>query len=214
MLRQEAGGEGQDSFPAIASHIAAAGRCVLWDYVLKAGKRNCYYADTDSIIVNQQGYDNLAEWIDPLKLGYLKVEGVTHRMEFHAKKDYVFGNERVSKGIRKNASRNADGSWHQTHFTSLKWAFSRGDLDDVITYEVDKHNTSLLTHGKILADGSIKPPEFRLDVDQVSAWIAPIDATRWDWWIDVPWLQSLQSRKQSLPLPEWYVRALLNPAGV
>lgn len=207
-LRQTTEGEAFDSFPAIASHIAAAGRTVLNEYIRQAGPNNCYYADTDSLFVNQAGYDNLEVHLDPMELGCLKVEGVSPDLEIQAKKSYTFGDKQVHKGIRANAERTADGGWKQTHFTSIKWGFTHGNLDDVITYSVVKHDNTMMTHGKIGPNGQVYPPELQLDQDQISAIVQPIDPSRWDWWIDVPWLQSQYSRKRPPFLPLWFLTAL------
>jgi len=196
VIRQEKGGEAEDSFPGIASHIAAYGRLVLWDYAAGAGLENVYYADTDSLIVNQTGYDNLAEWIDPLRLGFLKLEGETADLEILAKKSYAFGEKRTAKGIRKNAVQQMDGSWRQVHFTSLKWAFRHGNLDNVTVFEVDRHMQNTVTHGKIDDDGRVHPPQFGLKQEEVAALIAPVDVYSWNWWVDVPWLQSLRTEKR------------------
>lgn len=202
-IRQESGGEADDSFPAIASHIAAAGRSILWDYIQKAGPRNCYYADTDSLIVNSAGYKALKPWIDPLELGCLKIEGISDDLQIDAKKEYVFQGKRTSKGIKANAERTPDEGWKQTHFTSIKWGFSHAQLDDVITYEVVKHNKSLLTHGKIGPLGKVQPPVFSLKQEDVIETIKPLDSTRWDWWIDLDWLAALPSYVRPHFLPKW-----------
>lgn len=211
-LRQTHEGEAFDSFPAIASHIAAAGRCVLNEYIRIAGDHNCYYADTDSLFVNQTGYKRLQAHLDPLKLGYLKVEGTSPDLEIQAKKSYTFGEKQVHKGIRANATRTPDGGWKQTHFTSIKWGFTHGNLDDVVTYSVVKHDKTMLTHGKVGPYGHVHPPTLQLDQDQISAIVQPIDPSRWDWWIDVPWLQSQYSRKRPPWIPPWYAPALSDAA--
>lgn len=190
-IRQERKGESKDSFPGIASHIAAYGRQVLWDYVLLAGRKNCFYADTDSLIVSQAGYDNLKDAIDPLQLGMLKLEGISDDLEIFAKKAYIFGCKRTMKGIRKNATNLENGVWRQTHFTSLKWAFRAGCLDDVLVYEVEKHQQNTITHGHIKENGTVCPAQFSLDVDDVAEIIAPKDAYSWSWWIDPAWFQTL-----------------------
>lgn len=191
VLRQQKKGEAPDSFPGIAAHIAAQGRLVLWDYVQKAGQANVLYADTDSLIVSQAGYDALAGWVSPIKLGYLKLEGSTTNLEILAKKSYVFGDKRVSKGIRKNATLQANGAWRQIHFTSLKWAFQQGDLDDVTVHDVEKHVANTITHGKVDRRGRVSPPQFSMKQDAVSMIVEPKDAYSWDWWVDLPWLRSL-----------------------
>jgi hypothetical protein len=207
-IRQHYKGESEDSFPAIASHIAAQGRMILWAYACRAGHGNVYYADTDSLIVNQAGYDALAGWIDPIKLGYLKIESQANDLAIMAKKSYVIGNKRTLKGIKKNATRTEDGKWKQTHFTSLKWAFASSSLEDVITYEVEKEEHDTLYHGRIDKKFNVIPPEFSLDADDVAKVVAPETSYAWTWWIDPSWFCSLSSHRRTPPLPMWYLAAL------
>lgn len=207
-IRQYNRGESKDSFPAIASHVAAAARMILWDYTLIAGQANVYYADTDSLIVNQAGHDRLAGHLDPLKLGYLKVESQTDDLEIIAKKSYRFGKDRTLKGVKKNAVQDAAGKWHQTQFTSLKWGFAHSQLDDVITYEVTKTELATLYHGHLDDDCNVHPPRMSQDADHVSAIVEPPNSYAWDWWIDPKWFQTLFSHHHSPPLPAWYRSAL------
>lgn len=207
-IRQYYKGESQDSFPGIASHVAACGRMVLWDYATKAGLVNVYYADTDSLIVNQAGYDALAPWLDPIKLGYLKIEAQANDLEIIAKKSYTMGKDRTLKGIKKNATQDEAGTWHQTHFTSLKWAFGSGNLNDVITYDVEKNEHPTLYHGHIDANHNVLPPEFGLDADQVATIITPESDYLWTWWVDPVWFCSLESHHRPTAVPDWYLSAL------
>jgi hypothetical protein len=211
VIRQYYTEEGFDSFPAIASHVASAGRWILWDYAQKASLENVYYADTDSLIVNQVGYDALQPWIDPVALGYLKREGSSPDLHVTAKKSYVFGSERTIKGIRKNAQEVSPGRWRQTHFTSLKWAFAKGNLDDVLTYEVEKEEHPTLFHGRLGSDHQVLPPEIALDADQVSAIVAPDSQVVWDWWIHPRWIAALETREH---LPEIPLSFELEPPGL
>jgi hypothetical protein len=134
--------------------------------------------------------------IDQVKLGYLKLEGKSADLSIFAKKSYVFGEKRVSKGIKKNAVQQEDGAWRQVHFTSLKWAFKQGNLDDVFIYEVDKHVQNTLTHGKIGKGGQVHPPQFAMKQEDVAKLIEPRDSYSWNWWVDVPWLQTVWKRKR------------------
>lgn len=212
VIRQEKSGEAPDSFPGIASHIAAAARRVLWDYVQKAGKEHCFYADTDSLIVDQAGYDALAWWVDHLKLGYLKVEGVSEDLETYAKKSYFFAKKLTMKGISKKAIRTEEGLWKQTHFTSLKWAFKHGDLDHVLTYEVEKHIQNTITSGIVDKDGRVHPPKMTLKQDDIMKLIEPISPYAWNWWIDAPWLQTLAPREAHRWWKHWLFASELDPA--
>lgn len=208
VIRQTYHGEAEDSFPGIASHVAAAGRLLLWDYAQLAGQENVYYADTDSLIVNQAGYDALAAWLDPLKLGYLKVESQAQDLEIIAKKSYALGKDRTLKGVKKNATRTPDGKWKQTQFTSLKWAFASGTLEDVITYEVEKEEHATLYHGHVDDQNNVHPPTLSQDAVAVAAIVQPESHYAWTWWIDPVWFCSLDSHHRETPLPRWYLSAL------
>lgn len=207
-IRQYYQGEAEDSFPAIASHVAAAARSILWGYAQLAGPEHVYYADTDSLIVNQAGYKALAPWIDPVKLGYLKVEAQAADLEIIAKKSYRMGKDRTLKGVKKNATQTDDGKWQQTQFTSLKWAFANGTLEDVITYEVEKEEHATLYHGYVDDQCNVHPPGLSQDQDAVAAIVQPQTDHSWVWWIDPQWFCSLESHHRSIPLPRWYVHAL------
>lgn len=207
-IRQYYKGEADDSFPAIASHVAAHGRMILWNYAILAGLDHVYYADTDSLIVDETGYHNLKPHVDPAKLGELKLESCTQCLEIIARKSYVFGQDRTIKGIKKNARQDDDGRWHQTQFTSLKWAFGTGDLDDVITYDVTKEEHATLYHGTVDPDGNIKPASLGLDSEHVAAVIAPPSDHLWTWWIDPVWFETLSTRSPAYYLPRWYWDAL------
>lgn len=207
-IRQYYRGEAKDSFPAISAHITAAARLVLWDYARLAGHKNVYYIDTDALIVNQAGRDALADWEDPLRLGYLKVESQADDLEIIARKSYRMGKERTLKGIRKKATRTPEGKWKQTHFTSLKWGFAQGQLEDVITYEVEKAEHATLYHGTVDKKHNVLPPQLSQTQDDVAAIVAPESDHAWTWWIDPHWFCSLATRRVSDPLPDWFLHAL------
>ena len=208
VIRQTYQGEGKDSFPAVASHVAANGRLVLWDYMQKCGLENIWYADTDSLIVNQAGYDALAGWVDSIKAGYLKVEGIATELTITAKKSYQFGNERTLKGIRKNAVQQQDGKWKQTQFTSLKWAFAKGDLNDVITYDVEKQEHGTIYHGIVDAGGRVAPPLLNVDASEIIVLLTPRSHFQWTWWVEPFWFGSLEIQHRPETFPLWYWQAV------
>lgn len=207
-IRQYYKGESEDSFPAVASHVSAAGRLVLWDYANKASTDNVYYADTDSLIVNTWGYLNLSDWIDPLKLGFLKIEQQADSLEIIARKSYRLGNSRTLKGIKKNARLTKSGKWRQTQFTSLKWAFSKGNLDDVVTYEIEKEEHPTLYHGTVDKQGRVHPPELSQDPAAIAEIVGPETDYAWTWWVSPQWFASLAPRSHWEYLPRWYLAAL------
>lgn len=98
--------ESFNSFPAIASHVTSYARSLLWDYIQIAEEKNVYYMDTDSIICNLSGYENLqaAGKIQAKTLGLLDLEKEGY-FSFYGAKDYEFREtpaaapERKIKGI-------------------------------------------------------------------------------------------------------------------
>lgn len=205
IIRQEKAGEAQDSFPAIPSHICAYARHVLYTYILKAGILNVYYADTDSLIVNEYGYLMLQPYIDPMQLGFLKLEGVTDHLEIRAKKNYTFGKRSVIKGISRKAKQLEEHLWSQVQFTSLRWAFRQGNLDNVLTYDAQIRTQGALTSGIVNKKGRVSPPTMRYTLADAMSTFAPQDPFTWSWWFDVAWTRTLAQPSQPQPFVWWFL---------
>lgn len=203
VIRQYQTQESDDSFPAIAAHVSAWARQVLWEYYQRADPAHVYYADTDSLIVDQIGYDNLADSIDQIELGFLKLEGKTDHLEIKAKKNYVFGGKRTTKGIKKNALQNKDGTFTQTQFSSIRWAFLARNLDDVVTTDTTVHESLGITHGTIDRQGICHPPHWQLDSEQVEQIVKPENWHSWTWWLDPAWFGTLSERPRHSRLSVW-----------
>ncbi len=86
---------------ALAGSIAAAGRSYLFKALAIAGLENCYYCDTDSIMANDEGYNNLkkAGYLDDKIMGKFKVEQKGIVKIFNAKW-YEFNNKLKIKGVK------------------------------------------------------------------------------------------------------------------
>lgn len=96
--------EAYNSFPAVAAHVTAHARMLLWYAIETAGLDNVFYSDTDSIMCNKTGYENLriSGYLDEKELGKLKLEK-TGKLHLFGCKDYVFNDETKIKGISKSA---------------------------------------------------------------------------------------------------------------
>lgn len=127
-------GESDNSFPAIAATITSYARLLLWKLIEQAGRENVYYTDTDSLICNARGYNNLSHVLDSNTLGKLKVEDTADSAIFYGAKDYHFGKIEKHKGIKKSATRIGDNVWEQDRFYSWDYQISRG-LDGYIPIE-------------------------------------------------------------------------------
>jgi len=86
--------EAYNSFPAVAAHVTAYARMMLFGYMETAGRENVYYCDTDSLLVNKAGYFNLLNEgvINSKTLGKLKLEK-EGRLTLYGCKDYTFAED-------------------------------------------------------------------------------------------------------------------------
>ena len=121
-------GEGRESFPAIAAHVTAYGRMMLWGLIDKAGLENLLYTDTDSLYLNAKGFQALQSEIDPKALGKLKVLGEWPWMVIHSLKDYELPGHRVHKGVSAKALQIGPNSFQQVQWSSLKGLVMIGDV--------------------------------------------------------------------------------------
>ena len=93
----------EDTFVAIPSSITSYARMYLIELINASGRSNCYYADTDSLIVNEEGFNNLKPYLDDKKLGMLKLEGVSFDTTIIRPKYYDFDGEHKCKGVKKES---------------------------------------------------------------------------------------------------------------
>lgn len=100
--------EAMNSFPAVAAHVTAYARMLLWEAIECAGVENVFYCDTDSLMCNLTGYERLQAdgYLDNKILGKLKLEKMGE-LELYGCKDYIFTNEGKEdvkiKGVSKSA---------------------------------------------------------------------------------------------------------------
>lgn len=150
-------GEGFDSFPAIASHVTAYGRMYLWDIMNKAGTGNYFYCDTDSLIVNQKGYNNLMTLISKTELGYLKVADTGNKVIIRGLKDYSFELKTVVKGIRKNAIKLTDTLYSQEQWPSFRGLLRKNQADNYTVKTITKELSRTYLKGTVLNSGKVIP---------------------------------------------------------
>jgi len=153
--------ESLNSHPAIAAHVTAAARMYLWQLLQRAGPQNVFYVDTDSLLVNQTGLNNLKSTIVANRLGALKVEWEATDTEIKGLKDYSYtnGDEHVrkTKGIRKDAKEIAEGVYQQVSFRGVKGMMRAGELNRQIVTTITKHLSRNYTKGVVGANGEVRP---------------------------------------------------------
>jgi hypothetical protein len=158
-------GEAENSFPAIAAAVTSAARARMLRAIRKAGWENVLYTDTDSLFVTQAGYERLRDEIDPDRLGFFKLEGVSERVTIYGPKDYVFSGEWKAKGIRKDAVAVDAQRWSQWHFRSAHALLNRGVHDAVEVVRVVKELRREIKYGSVTGDGHVIPMNLDEDVN-------------------------------------------------
>jgi len=122
-------GESFESMPAIAAHVCANARLLLWEYIEKAGRDHVFYCDTDSLLVDLTGYRRLRASIDAKALGKLKKEYFCREVQIWGAKDYRFGDKVRHKGIRAKAESVSENTWKQWQWSSIIGVLRSGCVD-------------------------------------------------------------------------------------
>ena len=149
--------EGYNALVAISAEVTANARLYLWTLMNDAGRENVYYSDTDSLIVNQAGYDNLRCYLDEHEIGKLKTVAESDYLILHGLKDYELGSDRKIKGIKLSATQLADGCYRQYQSVGLRGGLHRGDVNRAIWHDTIKEVKRVYNKGIILPDGKVEP---------------------------------------------------------
>jgi len=149
--------ESRESFPAISAFITSYARMKLYAAICKAERVNCYYCDTDSLVVNAQGYANLKDDLDDDKLGCLSLEKEFKDLTIYGLKDYTFDNISRTKGVRANALWLNEHKIEQVQFVGLAALMKTHQLSSPISFTQTKRLKRVYTKGHVLASGSVRP---------------------------------------------------------
>ena len=121
-------GETRDSCPSIAAHVTATARRYLWAIMEQAGLEHVHYIDTDGLIVDDIGHDNLRseKGNAPGRLheqasGYCIVYGV---------KEYQISGRMVQAGLPGNAKEIDPGVWTYERFEP--WRMDGSQIPGVV----------------------------------------------------------------------------------
>jgi len=152
-------GEAFHSFPGIAGYVTSYARMILVDAIRSAGRANCYYCDTDSLVVNAEGYTRLKHLIHPDNLGAWSLDRTLQSVQLNGAKDYIFDDVQRVKGVRKNAVWLSDNHIRQDRFVGFRGLVREGSLDAPIVHPIEKRLSRNYTKGIALADGRVQPLE-------------------------------------------------------
>ncbi|KKM21055.1 hypothetical protein LCGC14_1639330, partial [marine sediment metagenome] len=149
--------ESFNSFPAISSQVTAYARMYLYKLMNIVQSGNYFYCDTDSLIINSKGLDNLYSLLHDTKLGYLKIEETTSFINIRGLKDYSTSNKNVLKGIRKSAIQIAPMVFQQERWPSFKGLLRTDDVNTYTISTVTKTLSREYTKGYVDGNGIVQP---------------------------------------------------------
>lgn len=134
-IRTSEGLVAYNSFPAIASHVTAYARMYLWSLIEQVSPQHFYYCDTDSLIVDQHGYDELSQLVEESTLGSLKIEKSSAWLGIAAPKVYNMQDRFRIKGISSSAHLVAPNTWKQKRWPKLGSMIAQYGVDDYHVFE-------------------------------------------------------------------------------
>ena len=152
-------GESFHSFPAIAAYVTSYARIILADAITLAGRANCYYCDTDSLVVNRQGWESLTHLVDQDRLGAWGLDTVLGAIVLHGPKDYVFDDKVVIKGVKASATWLSDDTVSQSQFLGFRSLVREDSLDAPLVKRIIKKQRRVYTKGTPDADNNVLPLE-------------------------------------------------------
>lgn len=108
-----------NTVPILGSEITSNARSLMWSFIEKAELKNVFYTDTDSLIVNQAGYDKLKCEIKNGVLGALELEAKSQHCKINTLKDYEFGEKITRKSVSKKAKQINKNTFEYEYFSTL-----------------------------------------------------------------------------------------------
>lgn len=156
-----------NTLTAIAAAVTSYARVHLLKLMLKADMYHIYYCDTDSLIVDDEGFYNLQDEIDKDELGKLKIEAQDYELNIITCKSYVFGGRLRAKGLSRSAVKIDESTYEQEHWPSFHSLLQAGIIDKYYTVKVRKRFSNAYDKGVVLADGRVIP-HFLVDNQPIS----------------------------------------------
>lgn len=157
ILSRSQDAEGRQSHPAIAAHVSAHARMILWNRLIAAGPENTHYMDTDSLHVSADGYARLARYMDTTALGGFKLEKVINRAIYYGPKDYELDGMRKIKGVSASAVETDIATFSQSQWVSLKGACLIDHSGGPLVRRVSKRYRRIYRKGERLPSGRTLP---------------------------------------------------------
>lgn len=125
------------SYP-LASWITSAARVKLWELATVAGREHVYYCDTDSLFVDETGYNRLLPYIQPGVLGKLEVKQVVNKLTIRGAKDYEVDGVLRIKGVSKKSIQVDSNTFEYVSFEGVRTRLRKDHVGQVVQTTVSK----------------------------------------------------------------------------
>jgi hypothetical protein len=170
--------EGFNSFCAVAAHVTAYARMTLLNFIMLSGWENCFYMDTDSLIVNKKGHENLLPFHDQKILGKIKEEKRDTKLIINCPKDYSFAGETKRKGNKKDSIQVDDMTFESTMWPKINSCIRSGSLNGYKNIDRKKVLTRAYNKGWVDKDGNVYPFTLKIHGKRENAILPPTVDTK------------------------------------
>lgn len=160
--RYVVGGYSHDACPAITAFIVSAGRIMLWNIMQAVRSGRILYCATDSLFVDERGYDELlnAGAVGYEQPGRLKLVAVHDWVTFRGIHDYTTPNSSTVAGKPLGATGSAEMGWSWSSYEKPQGSLKRKERPGPNLVPHTRAATGVYTHGTVRGDGSVKPFRF------------------------------------------------------
>lgn len=146
-----------NSFIAIASHVTSYARAYLFRLMEHVGLEKIYYMDTDSLVVDQEGFEKLKRFINKTRLGALDIKEVFEELTILGAKAYITKDVRRIKGIPARARQVSDNSFEFDQFMRFRTKLRKNMLDVQLVVKACRTIRRVYDKGQVLPNGDVIP---------------------------------------------------------
>jgi len=149
--------ESRESHPAIAAHVTAYARLVLWALIRQVPAEDYYYCDTDSLLISRERLETFRDVLDEENLGSLKKVHEYKDVTIYGCKDYIVDGKQVTKGIRRDAQQLDHGRYVQTKWDSIRGMLRSNAINCPVSRRVIRNLRRSYDKGVVSSTGFVVP---------------------------------------------------------
>ena len=159
VCRDYSGGYGYDSSPAIAGWITSAARVKLLNLIRVAGWGQVYYVDTDSLMVDEHGYDRIRAHPNSMgeQLGQCYTTGRPCCTEIRGIKYYIENGQAVCAGLPAGGAAAVAAVGGFARELSVREQIRRGRKPIAQRIYIPYSRSTKYRHGIVTASGRVIP---------------------------------------------------------